>query len=276
MTLRVFSFGGGVQSTAVLVLSAQGKLPYKQFIFSNVGDDSEHPDAINYIRGVAKPFAEAHGLEIIEIQRTNRAGEKETLYQDIMKESRSINIPIYVNVGGKGAPGNRNCTEKFKIKPVAKWIKQQGATAENPAIVGIGISIDEAGRARDSSGFPYQRLEYPLIAGRLNRNDCINIVVKAGLPQPPKSSCYFCPFHTLPAWQRMYDDHPDLFAKSVEIEQRLNDRRQTLEKDSVYLTRFLRPLDQVVDGSHQNQLSLFEETPDDRHSCGPFVCSNPF
>lgn len=41
--MRVFSFGGGVQSTAVLVLSAHGVLPYKQFIFSNVGDDSEHP-----------------------------------------------------------------------------------------------------------------------------------------------------------------------------------------------------------------------------------------
>jgi hypothetical protein len=276
MTIRVFSFGGGVQSTAVLVMSAQGLLPYKQFIFSNVGDDSEHPDAINYIRNVAKPYAEANGLEIVEIKRKNRQGQEETLMYDITKESRSINLPVYLNVGGKGAPGNRNCTEKFKIKPVSKWIKQQGATADNPALVGIGISIDEAGRARDASGFPWQRLEYPLIAARMNRNDCINVVLKAGLPKPPKSSCYFCPFHTLPAWQELYDKHPDLFQKTVELEQLLNERRAMLGKDSVYFTRYLKPLDQVVDGSHQNQLSLFQEEPDDRHSCGPFVCSNPF
>ena len=42
--MRTFSFGGGVQSTAVLVLQAQNKLPepYDVFLFANVGDDSEH------------------------------------------------------------------------------------------------------------------------------------------------------------------------------------------------------------------------------------------
>lgn len=49
-TVNVFSFGGGVQSTAVLVLQATGRLPrdYDHFVFANVGNDSEHPDVINY------------------------------------------------------------------------------------------------------------------------------------------------------------------------------------------------------------------------------------
>ncbi len=38
MTKYVFSCGGGVQSTACLVLAAQGKIPYQTFIFANVGD----------------------------------------------------------------------------------------------------------------------------------------------------------------------------------------------------------------------------------------------
>lgn len=41
--LRVFSFGGGVQSTAALVLAAQGEIDFTAFIFANVGADSEHP-----------------------------------------------------------------------------------------------------------------------------------------------------------------------------------------------------------------------------------------
>lgn len=51
-TLRVFSFGGGVQSTAALVLQAQGKIDFDMFVHANVGDDSEHPDTVAYMRDV--------------------------------------------------------------------------------------------------------------------------------------------------------------------------------------------------------------------------------
>lgn len=40
MVLKAFSFDGGVQSTAALVLAAQGKPDYRTFLFCNVGDDS--------------------------------------------------------------------------------------------------------------------------------------------------------------------------------------------------------------------------------------------
>jgi hypothetical protein len=46
MALRFFSYGGGVQSTAALVLAAQGKIDYPVFLFANVGDDSEHPGPV--------------------------------------------------------------------------------------------------------------------------------------------------------------------------------------------------------------------------------------
>lgn len=45
--MRVISYGGGVQSTAMIVLAAQGKLgPVTDAIFANVGDDSEHPQTL--------------------------------------------------------------------------------------------------------------------------------------------------------------------------------------------------------------------------------------
>jgi hypothetical protein len=43
MSLRVISYGGGVQSTALLVLAAQGRIDFGVFLFANVGDDSD-PD----------------------------------------------------------------------------------------------------------------------------------------------------------------------------------------------------------------------------------------
>ena len=276
--LRVFSFGGGVQSTACLVLAAQGKLDYKTFLFSNVGEDSENPDTFEYMRKYAIPFAEKHGLEIRMIDRIKRNGEKETLIQHLMKPSRSIDIPAYLinPKTGKAAPGNRACTVTFKIKVIAREIKRMGATKENPAIIGIGISWDERGRATTTNRIKHQITEYPLLDLVLNKIDCINIITKAGLPQPPKSSCFYCPFHQLPQWFELHDNHPDLFKVAVDLEQVLIEKRKALGKDAVWLTQYGKPLDQVVSGSNNQMLIDWEEGPEDRHSCGPFVCSNKF
>jgi hypothetical protein len=43
MSVRAISYGGGVQSTALLVLAARREIDFPLAIFANVGDDSEHP-----------------------------------------------------------------------------------------------------------------------------------------------------------------------------------------------------------------------------------------
>ncbi len=159
MTLRVFSYGGGVQSTAALVLAAQGTIDFKTFLFCNVGEDSENPATLDYVRDYARPFAEKHDIEFIELQRT-RFGEPETIYQRLTRPgSRSIGIPV--RMAGSGAPGNRACTGDFKIKVIAKWLREHGATPLSPATCGLGISLDEWQRMRSESGIAYEKLEYP-------------------------------------------------------------------------------------------------------------------
>lgn len=70
--LKAFSFGGGVQSTAALVLAAQGRLDYRTFLFCNVGDDSENPETLSYVYEVAQPFAVRHGLDLVELRKVRR------------------------------------------------------------------------------------------------------------------------------------------------------------------------------------------------------------
>ena len=67
LVMRTFSFGAGVQSTAVLALQALGKLPepYDVFLFANVGDDSEDPRSLDYYHKFHVPFAEKHGIELV-------------------------------------------------------------------------------------------------------------------------------------------------------------------------------------------------------------------
>lgn len=239
MSLSVFSFGGGRQSVATLVLAAQGKLPmqFDHWLFSNVGDDSEYPATIAYFHNVVVPFAEKHGIDMRMLHKVGRDGQVKTLYGQLLRrESRSIDIPVRME--GSAAPGNRSCTGDFKIAVIAKWLKQNGATADVPARVGVGISLDEVERINSRKAAPYERLVYPLVDMRLRVSDCISIVRKAGLPIPPKSACWFCPLHTPENWRDLRRDDPNLFEDAASLEDLLNERRAGLGKDRVYLTRY--------------------------------------
>lgn len=250
MTLRTISYGGGVQSTALIVLATQGKLdeiiggPVDAALFSNVGDDSEHPATLEYVRNVATPWALERGLTVQELHRIKRDGSTETLMQRLMKPgSRSLPIPIRMD---NGAPGNRSCTVDFKIRVIGKWLKANGASEDDPATVCIGISTDEIQRVSNKRSMPYERPTYPLIELGLDRSACQQLIADAGLPVPPKSSCYFCPFHRPQTWAEMRRDEPELFWSSAELEATLNERRDRLGKDHVYLTRFAKPLAEAI------------------------------
>jgi hypothetical protein len=243
MGLTVISFGGGVQSTALLVLACQRKIKADAALFANVGDDSEHPATLEYVRKVARPYAVEHGIEVIELHRTRRNGETETLMERLQRVPRSIDIPVRM---ANGSPGNRKCTSDFKMQVVGRWLKAQGASAANPATVHIGISFDEAHRIGNKRMVPYEIPSYPLTELRLTRQDCIAIIKGAHWPVPGKSSCYFCPFTKPSQFATMRRTEPALFYKAVELERMLNERRVTLGKDPVYLTRFGRPLDEAV------------------------------
>ncbi|MFF8500326.1 phosphoadenosine phosphosulfate reductase [Streptomyces anulatus] len=256
--IRSVSYGGGVQSTALLVLAAQGRIDFRTFLMANVGGDSEHPGTLRYLDDYARPFAAEHGIELAVLDRVMvRSGETRTLYGQLTKEgSRSLAIPVRMS---NGAPGTRSCTADFKIKVIGRELKRRGATKQGPATIGIGISLDEIHRANNRRCEPHEEIVYPLLELGLRRIDCARIIREAGLPVPPKSSCWFCPFHRPETWHDMRRNEPDLFEKSCQLEELLNQRRDTLGKDHVYLTRFGRPLRQAIpDGV--DVLPGFEET----------------
>lgn len=262
MTLRCFSYGGGVQSTAALVLAAQGKIDFPIFLFSNVGDDSEHPATLRYVEDVAKPYAAANGIELIELRHLRRDGEEETLLRSLEK-TKSNGIPMHHEYTGK--PGMRSCTYRFKIQRIAVWQRRHGATTDDPAITGLGISVDEFQRARTDTGIATQKAEYPLIDLRLTRQDCVRIIEKAGLPVPPKSSCWFCPYHSNSYWRSLQRNNPDLFDKSVALEKMLSDRNAAAGRPKLFIHRNLIPLDRVFAG---HQLDMF----DDDDTCESGFC----
>ena len=249
--IRSISYGGGVQSTALLVLAIQGRIDFQVALFANVGDDSEHPASLDYVRNIAKPYADAHSFPLHELH-PERRGQPTTIYQEITRtDSARDVIPVY---GTIGAPMSRTCTADFKIKTIGRWLKTNGATKQNPATVAIGISVDEIERAGRGKEEPGQIRTYPLLDLGLNRDRCTEVIRNAGLPVPPKSSCYFCPFHRPLVWAEMRRDEPDLFNKAQHLEDHMNQRNAARGRPPVYLTRFGKRL---TDAIPEAQASLF-------------------
>ncbi|WP_018470800.1 MULTISPECIES: hypothetical protein [unclassified Streptomyces] len=256
--LRTFSFGGGWQSTAALVLAAQGRIDFRTFLFANVGPDSENPHTLTYVERYAAPYAAAHGLDLIELHREAK-GTTETIRQRIMTSRGSRQtIPVFLT---NGKPGKRNCTYDFKILVTGAWLKAHGATETNRATVAMGISLDEIARANAGKAMPYEELVYPLLELGIRRTDCPRIIRSAGLPVPPKSSCDFCPMRKIPEWQSMHLEDPERFERACEIEDTINTFLAAKGKRSVYLTRTGRPLRELFKAG--TQLPLFDFDTDD-------------
>jgi 3'-phosphoadenosine 5'-phosphosulfate sulfotransferase (PAPS reductase)/FAD synthetase len=242
MSLRCVSYGGGVQSTALLVLAAEGRIDFPLVLFANTGDDSENPATLRYVRATAMPYAEVHGVELLELRHPT-----ETLLGRALDDRRSFPLPMF---GEGGMPMTRACTDHFKVRVVDRELRSRGASAADPATVAIGISVDEIERAKAPGVNSWCRSQYrvyPLLDLGLHRSDCRKVVSEAGLPVPPKSSCFFCPFHDREAWRQLKRETPDLFAKSAEIERQYQEKLHRYGKRRQWLTRHGRPLADVVD-----------------------------
>ncbi len=59
--MEIISYGGGVQSTALVILATQGRIGATHAIMANVGDDSENPATLDYVRNIITPWAAERG-----------------------------------------------------------------------------------------------------------------------------------------------------------------------------------------------------------------------
>lgn len=136
------------------------------------------------------------------------------------------------------------------LRPAEAWNECQ----EDALIVlWIGISIDEADRAKESK-VPWIRHRNPLLEQRISRNHC-----KKGVPGAPRSACRFCPFHSDAEWIRQRDEEPEEFAQSVAYEKRLQAAAMGIINGTPFMHDSLKPLDKVVfdNGPSHQQLDLF-------------------
>lgn len=108
----------------------------------------------------------------------------------------------------------RICTQKFKIEPFNKYI-------EKPATVYIGYDYGEGKRALKQNKRSNSKILYlhPLYDNRITRAGCVQLIKDHGLLPPIKSQCFFCPFQLKTEWMNLKRNHPELFQKSLDLEE---------------------------------------------------------
>jgi hypothetical protein len=84
---------------------------------------------------------------------------------------------------------------------------------------------------------------YPLMEWGWNREDCIREIEAAGLPQPGKSSCFFCPSMRAEEIIDLREQHPDLFRRAIALEDNARPNLKTVKglgRNYSWKDRFLK------------------------------------
>lgn len=171
---------------------------------------------------------------------------------------------MFVLSSGGIAPLWRKCTGDYKIDPINRKIKSLlKYSGETHCREYIGISLDEIQRARISQS-SWLTLEYPLIEKRMTRGHCLEWMANNCYPKPPRSACYFCPYHSPAEWLRLKTEEPEEFARAVQYEKELQESISTHDqmlRGTPYLTRTGLPLDVVDFGAltNERQYTMLDE-----------------
>ena len=192
---HILSYGGGVNTVALMILLVREKMPIDEVIFADTG--GEVPETYDYM-SITKDYLAGYDIPF----KTVVARPDEDLY------SCSFRRKVFPSAIWRWS------TRDFKVRPIHSYYRKLGCHVNQY----MGIAYDEIDRMKESR-VDYVTNLYPLIENKVTRQGCIEIIESEGLPTPLKSGCFFCPFSSLDRWKWLYHTHPDLYVKAMALEE---------------------------------------------------------
>jgi hypothetical protein len=268
-THRYLSLGAGVQSSTLLLLAAQGRIP--RFDAAIFADTRWEPSTVYQHLNRLTGIADRAGIEVVRVSTGDiRADALDPAH-------RFASMPLFtLGPNGERGMARRQCTSEYKIKPIKAEVRRRLGyphPARVPAGVraemAIGISLDEIGRARDSD-VGYMRNVHPLLDLGWRRTDCLRYLHQQGLGDTPKSSCVGCPYHDDGFWLALREHSPQEWTDAVAFDHSIRNGSARANADGhplrgqFFLHRARVPLDEVVLRPRPQ--------PTDMPGCGPWTC----
>ena len=258
---NVLSLGAGVQSSVVALMSEHGELPPLDLaVFADTG--AEPASVYRWLDWLEAQLSYPvrrvmlkQGLELAGgDRRVSAAGRKYV----------KCAVPLWTVVNGQPGGGlPRHCTLDYKIAPVARAIRSVEPRWRQKGVVvrqWLGISTDEAHRMKPSRR-RYIENWWPLIERRMSRGACLQWMKEKGYPEPPRSSCVFCPYHSAAEWDRLQSEEPEEYERAAKYEDRMRAAFRDHSIGDVFVSKLGKPLREIdwraiVD---TGQMSLFGE-----------------
>lgn len=191
----VVAYGGGRDSTAAIIEMHLRGVPIAAILMADTGN--EKPGTYAFLV-IFNAWLRANGLPEITFVR----------YIPDTAPYHTLEGNMVMNATLPGIAFNRHtCAQKFKIQPqnahIRGWLPAQRAWAQGRKVTKIiGFLADEEYRIKradarahagafsaDADRYDYR---FPLMVWGMDLAACIGTIERAGLPVPPKSSCYFC------------------------------------------------------------------------------------
>ncbi|WP_241693710.1 phosphoadenosine phosphosulfate reductase [Pseudomonas sp. OTU750018] len=208
----VVAYGGGTNSTAFLVEMVRLGEPLDAILFADTG--GERASTYAYVAMFSAWLVE-RGYPAINIVK--KGGRQETLEQDCLRKAMLPSLSY----------GYKGCSHKYKIEPQDKFVNnwqpaREAWDAGLKVVKLIGYDMDEPHRAAIPEDRKYT-YRYPLLEWNWGRLECVAAIARAGLPQPGKSACFFCPSMTKPEILQLRKEEPALLIRALNIESTAKD-----------------------------------------------------
>ena len=209
-TLLSVSFGGGTNSTAMLIGMYERGIKPDFITFADTG--GERPHTYRHLEDMQKWLKKVGFPAIVTVKKVDKHGDVLTLEKDCLAGERLPSL----------AYGFKTCSQKFKGQPQDKYFNNLPAAKEwwksgKKITKLIGYDAGEERRAKNYDDKKYN-VAYPLIEWGWDREDCVAAIERSGLPQPSKSACFFCPASKINEIKETNALYPELMARAVAME----------------------------------------------------------
>ena len=257
--IHVLSYGGGTQSTAMLIMALEGEINGvvpDYIIFSDTGWEPQN--IYDWTEKVNNYIKEKYNREIIY---TNGGNIRTDLIRAATEGTRVASLPFFtLDEDGKKGMVMRQCTGNYKINPVKRKVRdllgyKPGQRVKEVVHMWKGISTDEIQRVKPIAD-KWIEAEHPLVEiVNVDRSACIAYVERTGLGTPAKSSCIGCPFHDDQTWLELKRNDPKSFEDACYVDDLI--RTMPKLKSKCFLHKSCKPLREV--DLNEDQISFFDD-----------------
>lgn len=223
---RILSYGGGVDSFAMLVWAIKTGHHPDEVVFADVGDVSrkdpgEWPQTYSHITRVVIPLCEKHGIPFTWI----------TTDMLPIRGRRSL-FAYLTDMHTMVGRMSRMCTSAAKVERVNRYVSHKYPKGQ--VEMWVGFEAGEESRARrdphgkmgggkgkkpSKNSFSARKVtRFPMIETGMCRCRAIELIRESGHELPPGSACMFCPFSTKGDFQKVEKRQPEAFVSIVDLE----------------------------------------------------------